>query len=309
MKKSLEIPKVNKFLEEKFKNTIENLQKIEKGEWSTSFSFQSSKKKYVIRFNKSSSDFYKDNFAFLKLGKTVPVPKMVEIGEQFDMYFAITEFLEGKFIDNSTPDEGKKLENEVINLLEKFRITDITDTNGYGNWNELGNGTDKSWEEYLLKVNQPQKHLPHWRENLERSPIGTKDFDEIYHLMSGLIQNYPNVRSIIHGDLLHFNVFFKETKITGVIDWGCAKYGDFLYDLAWFEFWKFYHSGISQIDFEKLALDKYEEVGLEVTRFKERMLICKLHIALDSIVYSAYCNKPDNWNFSNTIIEKTKKLL
>lgn len=33
------------------------------------------------------------------------------------------------------------------------------------------------------------------------------------------------------------NIFVNKDKITGVFDWGCALYGDHLYDLALFEFW------------------------------------------------------------------------
>ena len=53
-------------------------------------------------------------------------------------------------------------------------------------------------------------------------------------------------RHLIHSDLLNYNVLVADGRISAVIDWGCAMYGDFLYDLAWFEFWAPWYAGLAR---------------------------------------------------------------
>jgi hygromycin-B 4-O-kinase len=41
----------------------------------------------------------------------------------------------------------------------------------------------------------------------------------------------------VHGDMVNHNVLVQDPRITAVIDWGNALYGDWLYDAAWLIFW------------------------------------------------------------------------
>ena len=44
-------------------------------------------------------------------------------------------------------------------------------------------------------------------------------------------------KQLIHGDLGSYNMIAVQERITGIIDWSLAMYGDHLYDIANFMFW------------------------------------------------------------------------
>ena len=118
--------------------------------------------------------------------------------------------------------------------------------------------------------------------------MGSEPFDEAYGHLQELLVHVPEDRHLIHSDLLHFNVLVEGDRITGVLDWGCALYGDFLYDLAWFCFWQPWYPAWRGIDFHAHYLRHCAAIGLDVPRFDERLLACQFHIGLASQAYQAY---------------------
>jgi aminoglycoside phosphotransferase (APT) family kinase protein len=62
-------------------------------------------------------------------------------------------------------------------------------------------------------------------------------FDLIYGHMTRLLDNCPEERYLVHGGYGFSNVIAHEGKITAIVDWMHAMYGDFVYDIAWLNFW------------------------------------------------------------------------
>src|SRR5207247_2258152 len=85
---------------------------------------------------------------------------------------------------------------------------------------------------------------PKW----SRSPTGTAPFDEAFGVMAPLVERCPELRHLIHADLLNFNVLVEDDRIGALLDWGSAMFGDFLYDLAWLSFWWPFFPKWSQVD-------------------------------------------------------------
>jgi aminoglycoside phosphotransferase (APT) family kinase protein len=98
----------------------------------------------------------------------------------------------------------------------------------------------------------------------------------------------PVERHVVHNDPLAGNVLVDERRISGVIDWGCSMYGDYLYDLAHFVFWRNWYTAWRDIDFAAEAERHYELSGLGVPRFRERLACYQIQIGLDSCAFSAY---------------------
>jgi hygromycin-B 4-O-kinase len=69
-----------------------------------------------------------------------------------------------------------------------------------------------------------------------------------YERLQQLVGAFEVERSMIHSVLLKRNVLTAEGKISAIIDWGCAMYGDFLYDLAWFSYWSPWYSTMQGIN-------------------------------------------------------------
>ena len=106
--------------------------------------------------------------------------------------------------------------------------------------------------------------------------------------MRMLAPRCPNVRTLVHSDLLHFNVLVADDRITGLLDWGCSLYGDFLYDVGWFTFWAPWEPAWNGIDFGAEALRHYARLGLDVPDVALRLRACELQIGLDGMAYQAY---------------------
>ena len=86
----------------------------------------------------------------------------------------------------------------------------------------------------------------------------------------------PEARYLVHSDLLNNNVLAAGDRVAAVLDWGCAVYGDFVYDLAWF--WQSWYPAWHAIDFEREAAHHYEAIGLDVPNLKERLHCYEVHI-------------------------------
>ena len=106
--------------------------------------------------------------------------------------------------------------------------------------------------------------------------------------MKNLASRQPEVRHLIHADLMNRNVLVDREHIAAVLDWGSALYGDFLFDLAWLWFWAPWSSGWDAIDFRAEAARHYETTGFAVPAFEERVRACALYIGLDGMAYQAW---------------------
>jgi hygromycin-B 4-O-kinase len=102
---------------------------------------------------------------------------------------------------------------------------------------------------------------------------------------------------------LNYNVTVTGDRITGIFDWGCALWGDALYDLAWIRFCEWWYpqwSGLNLSDRMQAA------VGTEGDNVSERMLCYLLHIGLGSISYNAMI---ENWTVMNDAVDATEAVL
>jgi hygromycin-B 4-O-kinase len=116
------------------------------------------------------------------------------------------------------------------------------------------------------------------------------------------VDGVPEERYLIHSDLLHFNVLVSGDRIAAVLDWGDAKYGDFLYDLAWFSFWSAWYRAWDGIDFVREAKRHFESIGLVVPHLAERVRCYELHIGLSGQAYCAFAGHWDDlkWTAQRT---------
>jgi hygromycin-B 4-O-kinase len=178
--------------------------------------------------------------------------------------------------------------------LDAARLADLSGTTGYGGWNAEGAAPYPSWRAVLLDVasDRPTDRTHGWRDRLAASRVGAGPFEEAYKRLQALASRVPEERHLIHSDLLHYNVLVEADRITGVLDWGCGLYGDFVYDLAWLCFWQPWYPAWRRIDFRAEALRHYASIGLDVPRFEERLRCCQIHIGLAGQAYMAYAG---NW--------------
>jgi hygromycin-B 4-O-kinase len=121
-----------------------------------------------------------------------------------------------------------------------------------------------------------------------------------------MAEHVPNERHLIHSDLLNRNLLVANNRITGIIDWGCSLYGDFLYDVAWFAYYWPWFPAWHEVDFLAEVQAHYQRIGLDVPNFHERIRCYQVHIGLGSQAYNASIG---NWDNVHTDTQRTLTLL
>lgn len=297
---------IHEFFRNQLGQDIAELSRIGQGEWSFAYSYRDNSGDKIVQFSCLDSDFKKDRYAVAFDSSDMPVPKIVDIGAAFGAYYAISEKADGRAIDYLNHSEMRRILPSLLKMMDALRLVDLSQTTGYGGWNEVGNASHASWRESLLDItDRPTDRINGWKAKLAASHVGIDVFNELYQELASSVDVCPEERYLIHADLLHYNLLVADNQVTAVIDWGCAKYGDFLYELAWFTFWAPWFPAMEGIDPRQEALSHYAEIGLQVPNFEERMRCYEIHIGLDSIVYSAY---KDRWDFVAEVAEHTLKI-
>ncbi len=255
----------------------------QQGMWSRAFRFRERGRDLVIRFAPDPETFDKDAFVARRAPAALAVPDMVERGLALDGHYAITEQARGRMIDGLDADGLRRVLPSLLRTLDAVRDIDLADTHGYDLWNAEGNGRHPTWRHSVDAVAEAAG----WRERIASSPIGTVPFDRTLERVRLLSVFCPEERYLVHSDLLHFNVLVDDDRVSALLDWGASVIGDFVYDIAWLEFWKPWYPAWRDIDFAGEARRHYASTGLAVPHFMERLRCYELCIALANMVWFA----------------------
>lgn len=290
----VDVARVEAFLATRFGGDVSDIAPLGTGVWSQAFAFRRAGRDYVLRVGAYQEDFAKDRLAARYACPALPIPRVVELGAAFGGYYAIAERVFGGYLDEIDETQMRALLPALFAAFDAARRTDLAGTTGYGVWGADGTAPYPSWRAALLAVatERPAARTRGWRTRLAASSVGIGPFEEAYAQLQALADRVPEERHLIHSDLLHYNVLVEADRITGVLDWGCAMYGDFLYDLAWFCFWQPWYPAWQRIDFREEAMRHYAAMGLAVPDFEARLRCCQIHIGLAGQAYMAYAG---NW--------------
>jgi hygromycin-B 4-O-kinase len=282
------------FLRRRFGAGVDAVPVARQGEWSRAYAFRHDARDYIIRFSALGEDFRKDVLATRFASPALPIPAIIEIGETDDGFYAISERVPGSFLDELDPSGMRTLLPSLFAALDAMREAHLAGTTGYGIWGADGDAPHASWRAALLDVayDRPGDRIHGWRDRLVAAPTGSQPFEQAYGRLGELIGSCPEERHLIHSDLLNFNVLVAGERISGVIDWGCAMWGDWLYDLAWLTFWAPWYPAWRGIDFAAEATRHYAAIGLDVPNFAQRMACFQIHIGLGAQAYNAF---KDRW--------------
>lgn len=283
------INQVQSFLTNHFGSEPSELEPVGAGAWSKCYGFRRSNEKLVIRFGHHVDDFQKDQRAYSFTHPDLPIPKVIDIGKAFGGYYAISTRVFGVSLESLSANEWLAVAPSLIATFEALRLADISNTSGFGSWGSEGNATRASWSEHLFAVKKdtPQQRTHGWREKLATLPEGEEAFKWGVELLERVASDSVP-RCLVHCDLMNRNVFVDGGKISGVFDWGCALYGDHLYDLAWLEFWSPWTPELDIAYFRSELERQWSKVGYTPQDKDSRLLACYLHIGLDHLGYNAY---------------------
>jgi hygromycin-B 4-O-kinase len=281
------------FLVEQFGAGVRAVCSVGHGEWSQAFTYARGGEaggQYVVRFSALEEDFLKDRMAAGYGSSALPIPPIVELGRAFGGFYAISPRALGSYLDVLDGAQVRALLPALFSALDAARRADVSHSVGYGSWGADGTAPFPTWRATLLDVaNDPVAHRAHgWRDRLMVSPTGFGPFEQALSRLHELVDACPEERHLVHSDLLNYNVLVSHDRLSGVIDWGCAMYGDFLYDVAWLAFWSPWYPAWQGVDFASEAARHYASIGLDVPDLHARLRCYQVHIGLGGQAYNAF---------------------
>jgi hygromycin-B 4-O-kinase len=282
---------VLEFLRARFDADVHRVIRIEHGHWSRAFVFDGPHRRLVVRFGADDRDFRKDLLVARAGSRTFPVPDLIEIGEAFGGNYAVSEYVEGCHVDEIDRVALRRVLPDLFATLDRVRDLDLSGTVGYGDWHGGdGHADHPTWRSYLLDVDsdRPTARTAGWRRRLAGSAVGTALFDDARRAFERLVDAVPEERHLVHGDILNYNTLVAEGAVAALLDWGWAKYGDFLYDVARLCFWAVDYPRWRGVDFRAEALAHYRASGVDVPGFERRLRCYEVHVGLSAQVHRAF---------------------
>ena len=290
-------------LNQHFTDPISDLTALEGGQVARTFAFRAGEEHYIVRFHKDnmlSSNFPKELYVYRKLAATtIPMPPILHVGRLGELHFAISCKVAGQMLEQHTPQEVERMLPQLMEMLDAIHQIDVSDTGGFGTFDYLGQGMSKSWHRYLLRVAEEEDERDYfgkWHHLFADTFLERDVFDRIYHHMLSLLQYCPSDRFLLHGNYSLRNILAENGKITAVLDWVDAKYGDFVYDLAAFDFW------YPWLHVSERFQQYYQERQREIPFFAQRLLCYQCYHALGGLRFFAACANEQAYHFTRAII-------
>ncbi|MGA2663631.1 MAG: aminoglycoside phosphotransferase family protein [Nitrososphaerales archaeon] len=292
-------------LSQHFKGPVIGLAPVEGGPIMRAFRFVAGRDEYLVRFNRDNmmtSNLPKEEYVSRKLAPTkVPVPPVVHTGRMGDLHLAISLRMPGQIAATMPAREVESLLPQVISTLDDIRQVDVSDTAGYGVFDYLGRGMSSSWRDFLELIEKEEDErdfFGKWHRLFEDTFLELDLYRRIYDRMSGLLECCSSDRYLVHGSYTLHNVLAARGRVTAVLNWFDARYGDFVYDVAGLDFW-YPWLGVRE------AFRRHcEEQKVEVPHYRERLLCYECHVALSGLRFFAFAGNEPSYRTTRSLILK-----
>ena len=299
---------VRRFLDKKFDFKVDNLEFLKGGEFSQAFSYDVRERSHVIKIRNTRKQFEKEFVAYETIKEkdnTIPIPRIFDIGvfqenENENLYYCISEKVEGKILTEYRYSEMKIIDPFLIRMLIKIHQVDISDTKNFGKWTKFEQTSFKSWKDYILDFIRDQK--VYWNKIYSNGIFEKELHETLGKEIEELMEFSSEKRYLVHGDYGYDNVLATpQGKITGVIDWEHSMFGDFVYDIAWLDFWGF----VQENNYRKIYKRIHDKISNEeITNYDERVRCYRLYIGLGALAFFSDSNQKRSYLSAKERIEK-----
>ncbi len=214
-------------------------------------------------------------------------------------YFAITERCQGATLNDFEQETIEQFLPSLFDTLNSIHRLDCSNYFGWGLTDASGNGRFASWQEYLLSFYN-QKFSFTW-EQIFRDTLMEQDlYEKALAVIQHNLQFCSTPKYWVHGDFGFDNVISDGRRITGVLDWAESLLGDFVYDIAYLDFWS------DDISYRQRWQDwiKDRATSLSLEYFEERFRCYLLHIGLKGLAIAAIQNDLEDYTYVKAKIQK-----
>lgn len=244
------------------------LEPLAEGDDSRAFAFRRAGEALVLRLNRDGAGFDKDAFVQRRFaGPALPIPEILRVERREDgLVLCLSRRAPGTTLQDLDDAGLEAAVAPAASVLEAIGAADLAGTGGYGRFDAAGHGAQASWQAFL--------HEPLGWTGL---PAADGTTGRILDRLAALARHCPEERRLVHGDFGSNNVLAEGGRITAVIDWSEALFGDPLYDVANILFWRPW-----------LACMERQAAFLEARRrwppeARDRLLCYQLRIGIDEI--------------------------
>jgi hygromycin-B 4-O-kinase len=264
------------------------------GEWSRAYAMALDGRDVVVRFGAQGDDFAKDQVMAASSADFLPIPRVLEVGESPEGFFAVSERAAGEALDGLDEAGMRAVLPGLLTALDAISAVAVPAQAGFGIWSPDGRAAHASWADALLAIGTETQRVPGWRAALARSAVGVAPFRAGLARLADLAPALPAATPrLVHGDLLNRNVLVAGDRVTAVLDWGNSLYGDHLYDAAWLLYWWPWYPKWNRIDIRGELYRHWRATDRTPLHAGIRLLACQIHIGLDAIAYCAFKHR---WN-------------
>lgn len=297
IKPTLSREEVREVLQTDGDGDVTDLEPILGGQISQTFSFRRRSRDLIIRFatRRGRTGFSKEAYVAGRFGSPkLPMARILRIGTHRNLCFAISERVRGQTMRALSPGDRAAVLPALVEIVHALRRADVAPETGFGLFDHEGRGFSSCWSDHLTGIRheeEPTDFYGRWHALFEQTFLERDLFERIYGTMRGLLVHCPEERSLVHGNLGYGNILVAEGRITAVIDWADARYGDFLYDIAGLDFW---HRDDGHAErFRRSCAEKM----IPIPRYPERIAAYQCAIALDALRFFARTNQRSSYDW------------
>lgn len=275
---------------------IEQLQSVSGGQIAQTFSFVVDGHAYVLRFTAHmGANLDKELFIQRLLAKSrVPFPRVLHVGRLGTLHFAISERMPGEPLTTLSPEQYAATIPALMQTLDEIHGIDISSTGGHGIFSDDGTGFFPSWRAFLAHIREEEPEWDFygkWYRLFDTTFLERDFWEALYARMIELLDLCPEDRYLVHGGYGYGNVLAQDGRVTAVLDWLDAKYGDFVYDVASLDIWD------PALDLAGRFAEHYMQVGVETPHYGERVLCYQCYMALDALRFFAKTKQHESYQW------------
>lgn len=279
-------------LEQELGTTIRDFAEVAGGNVARSFSFEADGRAYIVRFNREMGVNFEKEVLIARVCASagIPIPEIIRLGRFGTLHYAVSVRASGVRHDLLSPEDATALIPALLDMLDAIHAVDVSATDGFGTFNDEGKGVFPSWHRALSIVAEEEPegaYYGSWHTLFETTFLERDLFMRLFNRMNDLLPHCPETRSLVHGNFGFGNVLVDNGRITAVLDWVDAKYGDVLFDVAWLDFWH------PTTNWAAVVRDHYHTNGVLVPSYEERLRCYYCSIGMDALRFFAKGgNKP-----------------
>jgi hygromycin-B 4-O-kinase len=285
-------------LNEHYSTPVTDLVRVEGGLVARTFAFRTGERDYIIRFNLDrmlNSNFPKEAYVWQKLASTaIPMPPVLNVGRLGDLHYAISLRMPGTTLSNFSPQELGQMFPQIIETIHAIHQVDVADTQGYGVFDDRGSGMCSSWHGFLRQIideEEEQDYFGKWHSLFDETFLERAAFEEIYQHMVRLLEFCPEDRYLVQGSLSLANMLALPGKLTAVLDWLDARYGDFVYDVAILDYWT------PLLRVRERFQQFYQQREILVPAYPERILCYQCYVTLAAMRFYAKSGQQQSYEY------------